>query len=422
MTRGRLLPTAVLLISAIAVAQRSATLTAAPGSSAALPATTEYGPPSGSLVIVGGSTVGVPAAILQKFIELGGGADGRFVIVPTGQGNFDGTGADKKPHVYVESDVIGPWLKRGLKHVTMLHTHDPQIANTTEFASVLSDATAVWFTGGRHHHIVDSYAGTLTYQEFHKVLERGGVIGGNSAGATIQGDYLVRGDSTTNRIVMTAEPNHQKGFEFLRRSAIDQHIDARNRWDDLIPVIERFPNLLGIGLCEDTAIVVQGDQFEVIGKSKVAVHDNTRQYKRGEKPYYLLGAGDLYNMRTRQAGKTRHRPETSALTGTARPRDLSSGVVQQGRQTASAPQTDSSRRVAASSRALKPGGVSSIVDAPRPIALPRMLAPLLAIAADDESWWQIEMVDVDSDGEIDLLRIHLTNGDTVVVERVPGAI
>ena len=208
-----------------------------------------------------------------------------------------------------------PAVKRGLTHVKMLHTHDPKVANTVEFAKVLSDATAVWFNGGRHHHIVDSYAGTLTYKEFHKVLERGGVIGGSSAGATIQGDYLVRGDSRTNTIVMTDEPNHQKGFEFLRRSAIDQHIDARNRWDDLIPVIKRYPNLLGIGLSEDTAIVVKGDQFEVMGKSKVAIHDNTRHYWPSEKPYYLLGAGDTYNMRTRQVDR-RHWPSTSAPTAT----------------------------------------------------------------------------------------------------------
>ena len=140
----------------------------------------------------------------------------------------------------------------------------------------------MWFTGGRHWRIVDSYAGTLTYKEFHKVLERGGVIGGSSAGATIQGDYLVRGDTSGNPIVMTEEPNHQKGFEFLRRSAIDQHIDARNRWDDLIPVIKKYPNLLGIGLSEDTAIIVKGDQFEVMGKSKVAIHDNTRKYRHGK--------------------------------------------------------------------------------------------------------------------------------------------
>ena len=60
---------------------------------------------------------------------------------------------------------------------------------------MLRDANAVWFNGGRQWNIVDSYANTLTYREFHKVLERGGVIGGSSAGATIQGDYLVRGDT-----------------------------------------------------------------------------------------------------------------------------------------------------------------------------------------------------------------------------------
>jgi cyanophycinase len=57
--------------------------------------------------------------------------------------------------------------------------------------------------------------------------------------------------------------------------------------------------LLGIGLSEGTAIIVRGDSFEVMGKAKVAIHDNTRKYKSGEKPYYLLAAGDRYNMKTR---------------------------------------------------------------------------------------------------------------------------
>jgi cyanophycinase len=402
MTRRRLLAPSVLLISTIAFAPRAATQTAVPWPSAATAAAPEYGPPNGTLFIAGGSTLGLPITLIEKFIELGGGVDGKFVIVPTANGNFDGTGDDKKVHVYVESQVISPWLNRGLKNVKMLHTHDPKIADTVEFAKVLSDATAVWFTGGRHWNIVDSYAGTLTYKEFHKVLERGGVIGGSSAGATIQGEYLVRGDTSGNQIVMTEEPNHQKGFEFLRRSAIDQHIDARNRWDDLIPVIKRYPNLLGIGLSEDTAIVVKGDQFEVMGKSKVAIHDNTRKYSPWEKPYYLLGAGDTYNMRTRKV-----------VTGTARPRSPSGGVVQESRSAASAPAADSWRLAAPSGTTVGPGNGSGAVPAPIPIRLP-LLERLLMIAGDDESWWQIEVIDVDSDGEIDLLRIHLINGDTMV--------
>ena len=98
------------------------------------------------------------------------------------------------------------------------------------------------------------------------MLERGGVIGGSSAGATIQGEYLVRGDTSGPNVVMTAEPNHQEGFKFLRGTAIDQHINTRNRWDDLIPVIQKFPKLLGIGLSEGTAIIVKGGHLRGDGQ------------------------------------------------------------------------------------------------------------------------------------------------------------
>lgn len=259
----------------------------------------EYGPAKGTLVIVGGGqTEGT--GIVEKFIELAGGPDAKLVVVPTAGGNRT---ADGTVRVYTEEAVLGRWLKRGMKHVTMLHTHDPKVADTEAFVKNLREANAVWFDGGRQWNIVDSYANTLTYREFHKVLERGGVIGGSSAGATIQGEYLVRGDTSGPNVMMTAEPNHQEAFRFLRKSAIDQHINARNRWDDLIPVIQKHPSLLGIGISESTAIVVKGDTFEVMGKWMVAVHDNTRLYQPWEKPYYVLAPGDLYNMKTRRIEK-----------------------------------------------------------------------------------------------------------------------
>lgn len=259
----------------------------------------EYGPPKGTLVIVGGgSTDGT--GIIERFIQIAGGPDKKFVIVPTAGGNRNAAGALIP---YDETQIVASWVKRGLKNVRMLHTHDPKVADTEAFASILRDADAVWFNGGRQWNIVDSYAGTLTYREFHNVLARGGVIGGSSAGATIQGEYLVRGDTSGPNVMMTQEPNHQKGFEFLRRSAIDQHINTRNRWDDLIPVMTKFPNLLGIGLSEGTAIVVTGDTFEVIGKWKVTVHDTTRLYQPWEKPYFVLSAGDVYNMKARKIEK-----------------------------------------------------------------------------------------------------------------------
>jgi cyanophycinase len=259
----------------------------------------EYGPLKGTLVIVGGGSMD-NTGIIEKFIELAGGVDKKFIIVPTAGGN---RGQDGAVRVYKEEEIVASWLKRGIKNVHMLHTHDPKVADTEAFAKVLRDANGVWFNGGRQWNIVDSYAGTLTYKEFHKVLERGGVIGGSSAGATIQGEYLVRGDTSGPNVMMTAEPNHQEAFKFLRKVAIDQHINARNRWDDLIPVIQKMPNMLGIGLSEGTAIIVAGDKFEVMGKWKVAVHDNKRLYQPWEKPYFVLSAGDVYDMKARRIEK-----------------------------------------------------------------------------------------------------------------------
>lgn len=256
----------------------------------------QYGPENGALVVAGGGSLS-GTGIFERFIELGGGPeDGRFVIVPTAGGNYD---RDGNLRVFDEARVLAPWRAMGLRNVVMLHTHDADVANTEAFIAPLREATAVWFPGGRQWNIVDSYAGTQTYDAFHDVLARGGVIGGSSAGATIQGEYLVRGDTKGSQIVMTEEKNHQRGFEFLKQTAIDQHVDTRNRWDHIIPVIQQQPHLLGLGISEGTAIVVTGDTFEVIGRWMVAVHDNTRAYMPWEKPYFVLAPGTRYDMRER---------------------------------------------------------------------------------------------------------------------------
>ena len=259
----------------------------------------EYGPAKGTLVIQGGGSA-EGTGIVETFINKAGGLGAKIIVVPTAGGN---RAPDGSIRVYKEEQVLAAWKKRGATNVHMLHTHDPKVADTEEFAKILRDAKGVWFDGGRQWNVVDSYAKTLTEREFHNVLDRGGVIGGSSAGATIQGDYLVRGAIAGSEIVMTPEPEHEHGFAYLRKVAIDQHINTRNRWDDIIPVIKKYPNMLGIGLSEGTAIVVTGDRFQVIGKWKVAIHDNTRNYQPWEKPYYVLSPGDVYNMKTRTIEK-----------------------------------------------------------------------------------------------------------------------
>ena len=255
----------------------------------------EYGPPDGTLIIVGGGNL-AGTGIMETFINRAGGPGAKIIIVPTAGGNKEQDGTWK---AYKEEQIVAPWVKLGATNVHMLHTHDSKEADTEEFARMLRDAKAVWFNGGRQWNCVDSYSNTLTEREFHNVLARDGVIGGSSAGATIQGDYLVRGAVSGPDIMMAPEPEHQHGFKFLRKSAIDQHINTRMRWDDLGPVLKKYPDFLGIGLSEATAIIVNKDSFEVMGKWKVAIWDNTHPREPWEKPFSVLSAGDVYNMKTR---------------------------------------------------------------------------------------------------------------------------
>ncbi|HTS62962.1 MAG TPA: cyanophycinase [Candidatus Acidoferrales bacterium] len=243
------------------------------------------GPARGTLVIVGGGQLG--PEIVNRFIELAGGPDAPMVFIPTAE--------DGEPKAKAETTFLA---KAGVKNVVILHTRDPKVADSEEFVAPLLAARGVWFEGGRQWRLADAYLNTRVEKELFRLLERGGVVGGSSAGATIQGSYLVRGAVEGNTVMMS--PGHEQGLAFLRESAIDQHVLTRHREDDLNQVIERFPALLGIGIDESTAIVVQGNQFEVIGKSKVLIHDAHYQPQADGKRYYVLSAGDRFDLEQRR--------------------------------------------------------------------------------------------------------------------------
>ena len=140
------------------------------------------GPANGSLVIVGGG--GMPKVIFDRFFEAAGGHAAKIVVVPSA-----GSDAD-----YDESTSSVKMVKKaGATNVHLLHTRDPKMPDSDEFIAILHDARAVWFGGGRQWRLADAYLGTKTEVAFNAVLKRGGVLGGSSAGATIQGSYLVRG-------------------------------------------------------------------------------------------------------------------------------------------------------------------------------------------------------------------------------------
>jgi cyanophycinase len=189
--------------------------------------------------------------------------------------------------VLLSKESIGPMrrddpframMKRlGASDVRELDCSHPREVTKQKLA-VLDDATAVWFGGGRQWRLVDAFDGTPAIAAFHAVLARGGVIGGTSAGATIQGDFLVRGSPLGNT-EMWCE-GYDRGFAFLPGVAIDQHFLARKREGDLAGLIAKVPMVIGLGIDEGTAAIVRGSVLEVLGDSKVAVFDARKDRAR----------------------------------------------------------------------------------------------------------------------------------------------
>ncbi len=256
------------------------------------------GPEKGTLMIVGGGSKS--DSIFYAFIKLAGGMNAPIVVIPTADGN------EKHDQ---NSGGAGTFRKLGATNVIVLHTYDKNVANSDSFVQPLLNAKAVWFGGGRQWRLVDVYANTLTEKLLWKLLESDGLIGGTSAGASIQGSFLTRGDSKNNQIMMG---DHQVGFGFVKNIVIDQHVLARNRQFDLFEILKNRPELLGIGLDENMAIIVRGNQFEVLGNTYVLIYDTNFWSSEGSdlknlpdknKLFYFLRNGEKYDLYNRKVIK-----------------------------------------------------------------------------------------------------------------------
>jgi cyanophycinase len=280
------LATGLAAITGCASSHGAPPAAASSGSAAPAIGTPRVGPERGAVVVVGGGSQG--PEIFAKFIELAGGPDALIIDVPTAGGDS----------LYPADGGRG-LRAAGARNVFVLHTKDRRIADSDSFVARIAEARGIWFGGGRHYHLVDSYLGTKTQRAFEAVLERGGVIGGSSAGASILGSYLVRGaPSSNNRII--SHPDYLTGFGYLRGTAVDQHVVARDRLADLHDSLTSTnPALLGISVDEGTAWIIRGDAGEVVGRGKAFVY-NSRDANDLGKPFLTLRPGDRYNLGARR--------------------------------------------------------------------------------------------------------------------------
>lgn len=263
--------------------------------------TTRHGPEKGSLIIIGGG--GSTPAIWSKFLQLAGGKEKANILVVT---TPSGDSAE-----FSQGTIRAVKKATGVENVSLLHTGDLLVANSDKFVEQINKATAVFFDGGRQWRASDSYLNTRAHRAFINLLNRGGVIAGSSAGVTIQGSFLWRGDTEGAQVLIG---DHTQGLGFLKNSAIDQHLLTRNRQFDLVDFIKQTPEIIGIGLEQATAILVQKDTLEVIGKSYVSIYDYNNIIGKGVKhvvdnkevftassgPFFFLGEGQKYDLKNRR--------------------------------------------------------------------------------------------------------------------------
>lgn len=208
-------------------------------------------PGGGSLLICGGGAM--PDDVRARFLELAGGASAKIVVIPTAHAAADSPEAD--------SLYLKPWREFGAKSVAMLHTRNRKDAERPEFLEALRQATGVWISGGKQSNLADAYGDTEVERQIKAVIDRGGVVGGTSAGAAIMTRVMIQSGRR--------EATFGKGFDLLADAIVDQHFLKRNRMSRLLGALGKHPGLLGFGIDEGTALLVRSNHLSVLGESYV---------------------------------------------------------------------------------------------------------------------------------------------------------
>ena len=222
----------------------------------------------GFLFIIGGGKR--PKYMQQKIVELAGGKESKIVIIPN---------ASSRP---LDSALFQRYQfeQAGAGEVVFILSI-PETADDDSNLAVLQDATGIFFSGGDQSRLTKHLQNTKLLDKIKKIYENGGVISGTSAGAAVMSKIMITGDELVNKDTTRSFISIQKGnvatvegFAFIESAIVDQHFIKRKRLNRLINLVLENPTLLGIGIDESTAIIVNPDHsFEVLGENTVMVFD-----------------------------------------------------------------------------------------------------------------------------------------------------
>lgn len=257
-------------------------------------------PRNGHLVIIGGHEDRQhDMQILSRFVELAGGIDARIVVI-TAASQI----ADEMWHIY--DDAFGALGVTRHSHLEITSRDD---ANDENFVRQVAEADGIFMTGGDQKRLLALIGGTALDAEMHAALKvRGATIGGTSAGASaMSGHMLAQG--RTDLLPEKGSVSLGAGLGFLHRVVVDQHFSERQRLSRLLSIVAQNPYLQGIGIDEDTALVIErGVGIEVLGEGAVTVVDgrsmssNVAEIKDRAIPelidvrLHLLPAGAKYSL------------------------------------------------------------------------------------------------------------------------------
>ena len=226
--------------------------------------------PIGKLMIIGGAEDKLRTrTILKEFVAASGGSDARIVVIPTASSL-----GDSVVEVY---DAL--FRRLGAGAVSACRPESRDDAHDPGLVARLDDATGVFMTGGNQLKLSAIICGTPVGDAVVRAHERGAVVAGTSAGASIQSSHMVAfgGPGATPKQRMTQVA---AGLGLLATTVIDQHFDQRNRYGRLLMIVAQSPQLLGIGVDEDTcATVTVEDGHEVLrvsGRGAVTILDPSR--------------------------------------------------------------------------------------------------------------------------------------------------
>lgn len=240
--------------------------------------------------------------VLSRFANDAGGAHGHVVVVSTASSL--GELASERYR-----DLFGGL---GIGRITGVRPEERAQADSPEIAAALSDATAVFLTGGNQLRLSSVVAGTRLADAIQRAHDRGAVLAGTSAGASAMAAHMMAfgrsGETPKTRMAQLAA-----GLGIVQGVVIDQHFQQRGRFGRLLAVVAQSPSLVGIGLDEDTCAIVHADRtIEVIGRGAVTLIDGSHvvtdaHQAKGHRPIMVSGAvvhslpaGTWFDLRARR--------------------------------------------------------------------------------------------------------------------------